>query len=383
MTHTDLTRWQRCLRAAAGGGHLTLGFLGGSITQGSLASAPENTYAARTAAWWRAAFPQARIDLVNAGIGGTSSHFGVARAAQDLLIYRPDAVILDFSVNDETNDVFPMADLSQQLFQETYEGLVRQLLAAPGAPAVLLLNNVYYDTGTSAQALHNAVGDRYGLPHVSVRDTLWQRMRAGRYTREQLTPDGLHPNDLGHALIAAELAAFFEQVLAGMEEQAGPAARPEDAAPGRALPPPLTANAYERAWRLNLCTARAGQVALDGFLADPREKRGLLDLFKNGWLGQRPGDRIAFSVTAGCIAVQYKKAVAPALRARLVLDGDEAGARVLDGHFPGGWGDWLYLEPVLHHGAPGPHTLALEALPAAGGEDGGAEPFTLVSLILA
>lgn len=46
----------------------------------------------------------------------------------------------------------------------------------------MLLNNVYYDTGVSAQAEHNAVGDWYGVPHVSIRDTVYQELKAGRYT---------------------------------------------------------------------------------------------------------------------------------------------------------------------------------------------------------
>lgn len=56
-----------------------------------------------------------------------------------------------FSVNDEEN-VF---------FQETYEGLIRKLLSWPSAPAVVLLNNIYYDTGINAQTVHNEIGNHY------------------------------------------------------------------------------------------------------------------------------------------------------------------------------------------------------------------------------
>lgn len=30
-------------------------------------------------------------------------------------------------------------------------------------------------------------------------------MKAGEYIREELTPDGLHPNDKGHKLVAEEI----------------------------------------------------------------------------------------------------------------------------------------------------------------------------------
>lgn len=206
----NLARLKRCMRRAQAGGELTLGFFGGSITQGCAASVHENCYAWQVFRWWEGAFPQAKLHYVNGGIGGTSSHFGAARAVDDLLMYRPDFVVVDFSVNDVENE----------LRQETYEGVLRQILSWPSAPAVLLLNNVYYDTGYTDQDTHNRLGDWYGLPHVSVRDTIYQRMLAGEYTRDQLTADGLHPNDFGHGLIAAGITGFLEEVRGRMGEPA-------------------------------------------------------------------------------------------------------------------------------------------------------------------
>lgn len=42
---TSLARLKNCMRRAQDGAELTIGFLGGSITQGSLATKPENCYA--------------------------------------------------------------------------------------------------------------------------------------------------------------------------------------------------------------------------------------------------------------------------------------------------------------------------------------------------
>lgn len=114
---------------------LTIGFLGGSIMQGSLATEHENAYAYRVFTWWKNAFPKAQFHYVNGGIGGTTSHYGVSRAVTDVLMYQPDFVVVDFSVNDEA-DTF---------FQETYEGVIRKLLSWTSAPAVLILNNVYLE----------------------------------------------------------------------------------------------------------------------------------------------------------------------------------------------------------------------------------------------
>lgn len=356
MPHLNLARLKKCMRRAREGGELTVAFFGGSITQDCAATAHENCYAFRVFRWWEETFPAAKFHYVNAGIGGTGSHFGAARAVDDLLMYRPDFVVVDFSVN----------DIENELRQETYEGVLRQILSWPSAPAAVLLNNIYYDTGYADQDCHNELGTWYGLPHVSVRDTIYKRMLAGAYTRDQLTADGLHPNDFGHGLIAAEITGFLEQVRKKIDE---PETEP-------ALPAPMTANSYEYARRL---TIREISPVLSGFRADPREKAGHLDCFKNGWIGRRPGDFIRFTVKCSCIAVQYRRTVRrPALSARLVLDG---GAPILlDGNFQEDWGDCLRLEPILHRGAEERHTVEITILDA---QAENATPFYLLSLIVA
>lgn len=358
MRKENLARLKACMRRAAAGEELTLGFLGGSITQDSLASKHEYCYAYRVYKWWEETFPKARFHYVNAGIGGTDSLYGVSRAVTDMLMYQPDFVVVDFSVNDEPGE----------FFQETYEGVIRRLLSWSSRPAVMLLNNVYYDTGSNAQEYHNQVGDWYHLPHISVKDTVWRRMKAGEYKREELTPDGLHPNDKGHGLVAAEITEYLEQVKEHMRED-------EAEAP---FPTAMTDNAYENAKRL---TIREICPKLDGFHADAREKTGHLDHFKNGWIGRKPGERIIFETDASCIAVQYRKTIChPARKAELILDGDTDHPLLLDGDFDEDWGDCLYLEPVLHHGKYGRHTLEITVTPD---EYGDAEPFYLMALITA
>ena len=358
MNRPDLTRLKSCMRRAEAGEELTIGFFGGSITQDSLATKHENCYAYRVFRWWEETFPKAAFHYVNGGIGGTTSHYGVSRVVTDMLMYQPDFVAVDFSVNDDPDE----------FFQETYEGLIRKLLTWSSKPALLLLNNVFYDTGKNAQEYHNHVGDWYHLPHVSIRDTVWKRMKAGEFAREEITPDGLHPNDKGHGLVAAEITEYLEQVKEHMWED-------EEEQP---FPSAMTDNAYEDARRL---TIREICPKLDGFRADTEEKTGHLDHFKNGWIGNKAGDRILFEIQASCIAVQYRKTIChPARKAELILDGDMEHPVLLDGNFDEEWGDCLYLEPVLHHGKRGRHTVEIRVLED---EYETAEPFYLMALITA
>ena len=126
---------------------------------------------------------------------------------------------------------------------------------------------------------------------------------------------------------------------------------------------------------------REASPELQGFRADTKEKEGHLDLFKNGWIGRKPGDRIVFETEASCIGIQYRKTIRrPALRSELVLDGDREHTFILDGNFEADWGDLAELEPVLQHGERKRHRIEIEIL-----DDRlkAAAPFYLMSFIIA
>lgn len=365
-----MTRLKNLMKRAANGESLVIGFLGGSITQGSLSSTPKNCYAYLVYEWWKKSFPNAAFSFVNGGIGGTTSHYGGARAWKDVLCYRPDIVTVDFSVNDDANE----------FFEETYEGTLRRLLAAPSAPAVVVLNNVFYDTGKNAQDYHNRIADHYGIPHVSIKDTVYPDVESGKIVRADITPDNLHPNDKGHRLVADEICKLLDSIKAEVEEETiagenieGKSTKTEASV---LLPAPLTENAYEHS---RLIQIQDNEAILDGFLVDPIEKKGMLDIFKNGWTAAHTNDKISVEIECSCLAVQYRKSVQqPVPKAKAVIDGDEAHAVILDGNFTEDWGDCLYLEPLLHHAEKKVHRIEITITDAKDI----VRPFYLVSLIV-
>ena len=365
-----MTRLKNLMKRAANGESLVIGFLGGSITQGSLSSTPETCYAYLVYEWWKKSFPNAEFSFVNGGIGGTTSHYGGARAWKDVLCYRPDIVTVDFSVNDDANE----------FFEETYEGTLRRLLMAPSAPAVIVLNNVFYDTGKNAQEYHNRIADHYGIPHVSIKDTIFPDVESGKIVRADITPDNLHPNDKGHRLVADEICKLLDSIKAEVEKETiagenieGKSTKTEASV---LLPAPLTENAYEHS---RLIQIQDNEAILDGFLVDPIEKKGMLDIFKNGWTAAHTNDKISFEIECSCLAVQYRKSVQqPVPKAKAVIDGDEAHAVILDGNFTEDWGDCLYLEPLLHHAEKKVHRIEITVTDAKDI----VRPFYLVSLIV-
>lgn len=334
-------RLKRLIRRAQSGESLKIAFLGGSVTQGSLASCKETCYATRVFAWWKRMFPGAEFTCINAGIGGTTSQSGCARVQKDVLDHDPDFVAVDFSVNDDC----------RELFLETYEGLIRRILSARPEPAVLIVHHVRYDNGANAQVLHAKIARHYRIPSVSMQSSVYPYILNGDLAVSEITPDGLHPNDLGHRMAADVITYFLEKTAAeaDVEEQML-----------LELPQPLTANKYEAAVRYQNDYSR---VFADGFQKDQAPQDGITDVFKKGWTADQAGARIVFELEASEIAVQYRRVVKKlAPLAEAVIDGEQDKAVLLDGNFDEDWGDCLAVKTLLYHGEAKKHVVEIRIL---------------------
>ena len=128
---------------------LCFGVIGGSITGGAAAT-NGNSYSVLVLKWLKEQFPDADIEYVNAGIGATGSQFGVHRAERDLLSKNPDFVIVEFSVNDRSNEYRC----------ETYEGLIRKIINWNPETAILGLNTMDFN-GDNVQEEHNEILSHY------------------------------------------------------------------------------------------------------------------------------------------------------------------------------------------------------------------------------
>lgn len=356
LNRGNLTRLKGFMNRAAKGERLTVGFIGGSITQGFSATDPGKCYAARTVAWLRKIYPNTEFAYVNAGIGATDSQFGAARVQEDLLQRLPDLVFVEFSVNDH----------STPHFCETYEGLVRQIYGSASAPAMVLIHNVYYDTGKSAAYYHAQVGRHYDLPCISIQNSIYPAVAAGRLPAEKITADFLHPNDLGHELVASVITNFLEKVIHDKTQE-----------PQEIFPAPLTENAYEHCVRLQYSNSTPGKSV---FVEDLTPQRDITDIFRNGWSAGEKGAYLEFAFRGTGAAVQYRRVKdGPAPIATAVVDENPETACVLDGTFDETWGDKMQLTTVAEHLPYGEHRVRIELTETHENDKAG---FYLVSLIV-
>lgn len=345
------------MKKAEKGQRVVIGYLGGSITRGSVASTPENCYAYQSFLWWKEKFPKAESVYVNAGIGATTSHFAVARVEKDLLCEKPDLVFVEFSVNDENNEHF----------MECYEGLVRRILTFESHPQVILLHNSFLDTGDSAIDIHGKVGAFYDLPSVSIKSNLYDRIKDGVLNAGEVTADYLHPNDLGHSMVADTIKVYLNQIYEERELKEDTPVLPEGT---------LTLNRYENAKRLQ--NDQWTPDEMQGFVADHSPKTDMTDIFKLGFEGKSQGAFIEFTTECKTLSLQYRRTMnKPAPKAKVIVDGKEEEAVVLDGSFDETWGNLIALTTILEDETIGKHRIRLEIMEKQEYKSG----FYLVSVI--
>lgn len=356
----NLARIKLVMKRAIAGDAITIGFIGGSITAGALSSSHQTCYAYLVYTWWKERFSMSNVKYINAGIGATDSKFGVARVEEDMLNKKPDIVFAEFSVNDFNNE----------LLQETFEGLVRRILLYPTEPALFMFNNVMLDNGNNTQIVHNQVGKFYDIPIVSMKDSIFNEIQKGTFPAAEISSDYLHPNDLGHKLLAGLITNLLDFIYEEFKQNK------------------ITAELYHvpdntvTANRFYSATVRNGINTIprrNGFIKDDTIKQNMWDIFKNGWIGRELGSSICFEVESWMIAIQYRKyAEHPAPIAKVVINQDESNAISLDANFKETWGDCLFLQDIMVSPKTGKHTVEIVITEAVEGKD-----FYLTSVITA
>lgn len=204
-------RLKRAIEKARSGEDVTLGFIGGSITQGAGAIPINEKCYARVfyEDFLNRYMNGGECTLVKAGVGGTPSELGMIRFERDVLRdgdKEPDIIVIEFAVNDEGDETKGVC----------YESLVRKALSLPWKPAVVLLFAVFSNDWNLQDRL-SPVGEKYDLPMVSVLDAVSPQFplspSEGRViSKNQFFYDIYHPSNLGHQIMSDCLSYLIDTV---------------------------------------------------------------------------------------------------------------------------------------------------------------------------
>lgn len=352
----DLSRLAQVIRRAQCGEPITIGFLGGSITEGHGADNIQDCYVSQVYKWWCGAFPQAEITVVNAGIGGTSSYLGVHRVDTELLVHQPDLVFIEFAVNDTFTE----------FCMNSYENLIRKVLMADSSPALVLLFAANAD-GNSSQSVEAALGQYYELPMISYGNAVIPEVAAGSFLWHEIAEDTVHPNNMGHSIFASLITTFLEDVCARIDQIT---VRPERLQ-GYELPNPVTPQIYQDAHIENAATITP--LAMTGY--------GIYDFnyhFTDNWYSMEDGSFLSFSVEASNIGVIYQRTVEGTFgQYDMYVDG--VYVKTLDGNYVEFYGteteaEALYASP---DGSTAAHVVTIVRNPQSANVD-----FVLIGLLL-
>lgn len=320
-------------------GSITLGFIGGSITD----PRPGHNWPEPVIAWFVETFPRVRVSVENAAIGATGSDLAVFRAKRDLIDRGCDLVFVDYAVNDGGEP--------QEKRMRTREGLLRKLLAGGRRDVVLAYTfsqdhyaAILRGTAPATIAEFETLADHYGVGSVWMGLHAIQEVRKGRMRWEEWLPDGLHPQSRGSLSYAQSIIAFLEKerTRARVRTVPGP------------LPPPLNPLNWEHASLLPL-----SQVTLHG----PWTLRRWTKL---AWIDQvlataAPGARLAFDFQGRSLSLAFDFGKRSAeFRYRL----DRSAWQDSKRDRPAWCGDegWFRLTQIADDLPAGHHTFELEVV---------------------
>ncbi|MBR5420343.1 MAG: hypothetical protein IK115_04270 [Lachnospiraceae bacterium] len=346
----NTSRLRKLFERAEAGEKLTLAYLGGSITGGSGADPMESAcYAALTTQWWRDSFPQAEFEYINAGIGETDSWVGVHRVEEEVLRYKPDLVVVEFSVNDSR----------QELNTESYDSLLMRILSCESEPAVIPL--MLASKGHSFAYDHAPVIMHYDLPMIAY----FNLLDTGFLPWEAVgNDDGIHPKNAGHALIADLLCAYYSSVL-------------EKSGSGEAEAYTLPEAGYGKCRYTDASFVYSDtgmQTEGEGFV--PMEESFVLH--HPGWETESAGS-FSFECSARTLGIAYRWYMNPPEGGSAVYDVyvDDVAVATIDPSEGKGWADHLQYVEILKEDTAAPHRVRL--VPA---QDSSGKCFQILALAL-
>lgn len=324
------------LRKAHQGQPITIGFLGGSITQGCNPSVPENAYAVRTYNWLKEFLAPTQVKYINAGIGATGSLIGTHRMVEDLLQYKPDIIIVEFAAND-----VPPTDGSKKSYESVIRGIIKHL---PETAVIELMMTL--EDGTSAEAQQVQIGHHYKVPMVSYRQEIFNGIAAGEYTWQDIETDNVHPNDRGHEIVANLLRNLFEVADTQGVPEGYKYELPQDV---------LFSNKYSEGTILN--HTNYTPLYTGSFIPCHEGFKTL----NAGWKAEQSDSNNALvcKVEAKTVYLLYRKNVGEQMGiAEITLDYD---TRIeVNSSFPDGWGDYAETAPLIDEAECKEHVIEIK-----------------------
>lgn len=328
-------RIKNVISRAKAGEEITLAYIGGSITEGALATPNDKCYASVSAKAFGETYGTdggSNVHCINAGVSGTPSSLGIVRYDNDILGKMdegktPDILFIEFAVND---------------YQEctsggAYEGLIRRGLAS-GSAVILIFST--FQKGAGGRVMESSyipIGTYYDLPMISMGDGIEKYFKASFY--KWYFGDTLHPNNTGHQLMADVIMNLIDKMD---KEDAD-----TDNIDSSNLPAPTNTDAFTNTKCIDAHTDISTLTAVKAFdkgdftdtdTSTPVSQVDGNNFFPNNWMHSSTSGNTGITATVNCknLLIVYKLSSDKNTgTADLYVDGEKI--KSLSGYDTSGW----------------------------------------------
>lgn len=373
-------RIKKAIEKARAGEDVTLAYIGGSITEGALASPNSKCYAEVSANAFASTYGKdggSNVHFVNAGMSGTPSSLGIIRYDRDVIGQmttgeHPDILFIEFAVNDygECTD------------GGAYDGLIRRALKS--GSAVVLIFSVFKPAhgGRVLENTYRPYGTNYDLPMISMGDAIWDLFKTEGFEKWYFG-DNYHPNHTGYQLMSDCIMTLMNMIDKETAEK--------DNIDSAKLPEPknVTADSYTDIkmidpntdiTKINAITAldagsfkeKDGNTGTFQYNYKGQEKQAW---FPDNWMHKAASGTDSFTAKVKCktLMVIYKLSSSSSTGAiDLYVDGKKE--QTLSGYSASGWNN-ATPAVIFHDSEAKEHTIEIKM--ADGNEN---KEFTLIGL---
>ncbi len=325
------------------GESVKIAYFGGSITE-------QSGWRVQSLAYFQKMYPMAKLNEVNAAIGGTGSMLGVFRIERDVFRYKPDMVFVEFAVNDSEQEPAEIVKSMEGIIRKTWKQYPDCDICFVYTLTEKLLPDLRQGKFPYATGVMEQLADHYNIPSIHMglevvrlekKGKLQMKAPNAEVTRvsgkelDQNAPlrvtadgkipfagDGVHPyNDTGHRLYTEAIIRSF------------PAIKTASSKPGQhILSAPVDSNNLENSVMLPV-----DQAQMTGpwrKLADGELKNNMHESFGSRvpalWNG-RPGAELSFRFK-GSKAMIYDILGPEGCKLEVTTDGKTVNTVRMDGY---------------------------------------------------
>ena len=192
--------------------HLSVGYFGGSITEGAGASdASRTSWRARVTEWFRTSYPDAEVAEIYAAIGGTGSDLGMYRCDTDLLAKNPDLVFIEFAVNDSWMNYDAILMQTETIYRKIRRKNPCTDIVCIITTTASIASGLEKGGEFTARSAHSVIAHRYSTPIIDVGNILHFEVLKNGGDFLKYTTDTVHPNDEGYDLYTECIAAYLKK----------------------------------------------------------------------------------------------------------------------------------------------------------------------------